>query len=168
VHFEFTHEFDISLDALELAVISPHLADKLTARLASTFVISMKEHVLRDDVLTRVMFFQANVKLPAFAQGVVTSDMCAWHERTTFRLKSHSAEWVVEPNVKAEWKRYFQASGTYALTALDGGRTRRTLKGALKLNVPVVRNVAERMIVGEMKKTFEAEAATLHDLATLV
>jgi hypothetical protein len=34
--------------------------------------------------------------------------------------------------------------------------------------VPVVRPVAERLIVNEVKKTFEAEAATLRDLATLV
>jgi len=36
------------------------------------------------------------------------------------------------------------------------------------LDVPVVRKVAEPMIVNEVKKTFEAEAATLRDLATLV
>ena len=34
--------------------------------------------------------------------------------------------------------------------------------------MPVVRQVAERMILGEVKKTFEAEAATLRDMATLI
>src|SRR6185437_2112458 len=32
VHFEISHEFDIPLDALELAVISPALVDKLGAK----------------------------------------------------------------------------------------------------------------------------------------
>ena len=31
VHFEIAHEFDIPLDALELAVISPNLVDKFGA-----------------------------------------------------------------------------------------------------------------------------------------
>ncbi len=167
MHFEFTHEFDISLDALELAVLSPQLAERLTARLGKSFAISMREHSVKDDVLTRVLFFQANVKLPAFARGVVTKEMCAWDERSIYSLRTHRADWVVDPNVKPEWKKYFRASGTYALEALDGGRTRRTVAGTLDLNVPVVRRIGERMIVNEIKKTFEAEAATLRDLATL-
>ena len=168
MHFEFTHEFDIALDALELAVISPHLAEKLMARLGKSFDISMREHAVDGDTLTRVLFFQANVKLPAFARGVVTKEMCAWDERSAYSLRTHKATWLVDPNVKPEWKKFFRASGTYALEALDGGRTRRTVEGTLHLNVPVVRQVGERMIVNEIKKTFEAEAATLRDLATLV
>ncbi len=168
MHFAFTHEFDISLDALELGVLSPHLAEKLAARLSNGFAITTKQHSLDGDVHTRVLSFQANVKLPAFARGVVTREMCAWDEKTTFNLRTHRGEWVVDPNVKPEWKRFFRASGTYALEALEGGRTRRTVEGDLELAVPVVKKVAERMIIGEIKKTFEAEAETLRDLATLV
>ena len=32
MHFEIAHEFDIPLDALELAVISPNLVDKFGAK----------------------------------------------------------------------------------------------------------------------------------------
>ena len=51
---------------------------------------------------------------------------------------------------------------------MGDGRTKRVVIGDLELKVPVVQKVAERMIVNEVKKTFEAEAETLRDLATLV
>ena len=50
----------------------------------------------------------------------------------------------------------------------NGTGTRRVIRGDLVLNVPVVRRLAERMILAEVKKTFDAEAATLRDMATLI
>jgi len=169
VHFELTHDFDISLDALELAVISPELAGKLAAKLTATYEsVVVKEHALSDGRLERVLFFQANLKLPPFARGVVTREMLAWDERTRYDLGDHRSKWSIEPRVKPEWRRYFHAEGSYALVPLGEGRTRRIVEGDIDLRVPVVvRQVAERMIVAEVKKTFEAEAATLKELATL-
>ena len=40
--------------------------------------------------------------------------------------------------------------------------------GTLELRVPLVRQVAEKLILGEVRKTFDAEAETLRELATLV
>ena len=69
--------------------------------------------------------------------------------------------------MKPEWQKYFAASGTYALEP----RWRRAASASsreLDCACAVVRQVAERLIVNEVKKTFEAEAETLRDLATLV
>jgi hypothetical protein len=171
VHFEIAHEFDIPLDALELAVISPTLVDKLASMLKKSNVeeISQKSHALKDGVLERVWHYQANVKVPPFARGYVTREMCAWDEESTYDLKRHTSSWKIVPNVKPEWRKYFSATGTYRIVELGDGRARRIVEGNLELRVPpFVRQVAERMIVGEVKKTFEAEAATLRDMATLI
>ena len=168
MHFEIVHEFDISLDALELAVLSPGLIDKLAPKLENVGRVSQKTHSLQNGVLERVWIYRASVKLPSFAQKHVTPDMLAWDEVSRYTLRSHSSAWVIEPHVKPEWRKYFRASGTYELVPFADGRTRRVVKGDLALNVPVVRQVAERMILNEVRKTFEAEAATLRDLATLV
>ena len=69
---------------------------------------------------------------------------------------------------QTEWRKYFTASGTYELTTLDSGRTKRTVSGTMELRVPVLRQVAEKLIVGEVRKVFDAEAETLRDLADLV
>jgi hypothetical protein len=168
VQFEVVHEFDIPLDALELAVISPNLFQELSKRLHSIESVSQKEHVLTNSQLDRLWSYRANVKIPAFATKYVTPEMCAWDEKSTYDIKRHSSEWTILPHVKPEWRKLFTAKGTYSLAQLDSGRTRRTVSGTLELRVPLVRQVAEKLIVGEVRKTFDAEAETLRELATLV
>ena len=168
MQFEVVHEFDIPLDALELAVISPNLFQELSKRLHGIESVSQKEHVLVDSQLARLWSYRANVKLPAFATKYVTPEMCAWDEKSTYDIKRHSSEWTILPHVKPEWRKLFTAKGTYQLSQLDSGRTRRTVNGILELRVPLVRQVAEKLILGEVRKTFDAEAETLRELATLV
>ena len=86
MHFEIVHEFDIPLDALELAVISPSLCQKLAHRLPNMESIQQKEHVLKDDRLERVWSYRANMRLPAFARAYVTPEMMAWEERSTYDI----------------------------------------------------------------------------------
>jgi len=168
VHFEVVHEFDIPLDALELAVISPDLFQRLATRLSSIESVQQKEHILKDNTLERLWSYRANVRIPAFAAKYVTPEMCAWDEKSIYDIKRHTSEWTILPHVKPEWRKLFAAKGTYVLAQLDSGRTRRTVTGSLELRVPLVRQVAEKLIVGEVKKTFDAEAETLRELATLV
>ena len=168
MQFEVVHEFDIPLDALELAVISPNLFQQLSTRLSSIESVQQKEHVLKDGTLERLWSYRANVKIPAFATRYVTPEMCAWDEKSIYDIKRHASEWTILPHVKPEWRKLFTAKGTYTLAELGSGRTRRTVSGTLELRVPLVRQVAEKLIVGEVKKTFNAEAETLRELATLV
>ena len=168
MHFEITHEFEIPLDALELAVLSPNLIERLGTRLPNIEHVRQIEHALSDGVLERVWTYQADIKIPAFAKSYVTREMCAWDERSVYCIETHSSKWTIVPNVKPEWRKYFVGSGTYALEAAENGTTRRRIYGDLELRVPtLVRRIGERMIVNEIKKTFEAEAAVLRDLATL-
>jgi hypothetical protein len=172
VHFEIAHEFDIPLDALELAVISPDLVDKFGAVARSQHAgiqsITERSRSLKNGVLERVWHYQAHVRLPKFAQGYVTPDMTAWDEQSVYETGSHRGRWTITPNIKPAWRQYFSAEGTYAIDPLGDGRSRRTVRGDLELRVRVVRQVAERLILSEVRKAFEAEAATLRDMATLV
>lgn len=170
MRFEIVHEFEIPLDALELAVISPDLFSKLKDRLANVEDVRQKEHRLEGGVLHRVWAYQANFKVPVpvFANKVVTREMLSWDESSTYDLKAHEAEWSVAPNVKPEWKKYFQAGGKYRLSTDGQGKTKRTVEGELFLRVPIVHKLGERAILGEVRRMFDAEAETLRDMATLV
>ena len=172
VHFEITHEFDIPADALELAVISPDLADKFGRVVAKLGVgiesVTERSRTVKNGVVDRVWHYQANIRIPKFAQGYLTREMCAWDERSQYRLGDHRGQWSIVPNIKPEWRKHFLAEGSYAISSLGGGRARRVVVGDLEVRVRVVRQIAERLIVAEVKKAFEAEATTLREMATLI
>lgn len=167
VRFEIVHEFDIPLDALQLAVISPSLCERLAGRLSNIESLRQEEHVLEAERLDRLWSYRANVRLPPFARAYVSPEMMTWDERSTYDMRTHSSHWSISPRVKPEWQGYFAASGSYVLAALDRGRTKRTVSGTIELRVPIFRHLAQRLIVGEVQKTFDAEAETLRDLARL-
>lgn len=164
MHFRIVHELEIPRDAVELAVLSPDLGRKLADRLPS-MQITQRKHRMEGSALERTWYFKANVRLPRFAKGV-TPEMSSWLERWTYDLEAHRAEWLIVP-VRLAWRKYFRAEGSYSLDATGEARTRRTIEGDLHLNVPVVSRVAERMILGEVEKIFEAEVETLREVATL-
>jgi hypothetical protein len=171
VHFEIAHEFDIPLDALELAVISPSLVDKFGATVNRLRVgiekVTERSRSLRNGVLERVWRYQANVNVPQFARGHLTREMCAWDEQSVYEMARHRGRWTIVPNVKPEWRRYFSSAGSYEIESLGDGRSRRVVQGELDLRVRVVRQVAERLILSEIRKAFDAEATTLRDMASL-
>lgn len=167
MQFEIVHDFDIPLDALELAVISPDLVVDLARKLTNIESVQQKEHLLKEGRLERMWSYRANVKIPSFATKYVTPEMLAWDEKSTYDIKKHSSEWTILPHGKPEWRKVFAAKGTYSLAELGSGRTRRSIVGSVELRVALVRPVAEKLIFGEMKKVYDAEADTLRALATL-
>ena len=167
MQFEIVHEFDISVDAIELAVLSPRLIDLLAPRLPEMETVTQQSHELVDGVLKRVWCFAANMRVPEFAKARVTKEMLRWEERSTYSLKTHEATWEIVPAVKREWQQYFHAFGRSSLVPRGDGSAR-IVRGELELVVRVVGAVAERLIVNQVKKIYDAEAASLRDLATLV
>ena len=165
MRFEITHEFDSPLDAIELAVLSPTLGDMLARSLTMIESVETLEHSLEDGALRRVLRFQASVPLGIFKGKNVARDAMSWEETWTYRLANHASTWSIAP--KEQWKRFFRSEGTYRLEPMADGRTRRTVVGDLEIRVPMVAGLAERMALVEVRKTYDAEANTLRELATL-
>jgi hypothetical protein len=167
LRFELSHDFDIPRDALELAVLSPDFLEKLATRLKNVERCAQQRHEIDGEKLLRTWFFQWNIPIPAFARAHVTKEMCAWEERTEYNLSKHSSTWAVHPHIKPEWAKMFSAIGDYALVSTGENKTTRRVSGEIQVNVPLVKQVAERFIIGEIRKNFEAEATTLREFATL-
>src|SRR5690349_19724171 len=118
LRFEITHDFDAPLDAVELAVLSPHLGEKLTDALAQTKIESVAtlEHEIKDGALHRVLEFQASAPFAFLKSYTIPKDAMSWQERSTYRLSEHSSTWSV--HTKEQYARYFRSNGTYRLTRL--------------------------------------------------
>lgn len=167
MRFEITHDFDVPLDTLELAVLSPHLGEKLQQALAHTKIESVVtvEHTLENGQLYRVLKFQASAPFAFMNSRHVPKDAMSWHERSTYRLADHASTWAVSP--MEQYTRYFSSKGTYRLDALPDGRTRRTVIGEFQVNVRLLGGMIERLALAEVRRTYDAEADTLVQLTTL-
>jgi hypothetical protein len=172
VHFEIVHEFDIPLDVLERAFMSPRLVDKFDAAIQELGVgverITEHRRILASGVLDRMRHYEARGTLATFASAYLTREMCAWDVESVYTMASHAGRWTLVTNLKPEWREHFASSGTYAINALDGGRSRRIVGGDIDVRLPVVRGMAERFILAAVRKAFDGEATTLRELATLV
>jgi hypothetical protein len=168
LHFEVAHELDAPLDAVELAVLSPALGPMLAKALAPGIAsVEIMQHELSGGELRSVLRYQASAPLSIFQGRTIAKDALSWDTCQVYRLASHEARWEVLP--REQYRRYFQASGRYLLTALPDGRTRRTIGGDLSIAVPVpmIGPIAERLALAEIRKTYDAEAEVLRSLALL-
>ncbi len=100
---------------------------------------------------------------PSFARGV-TREMLGWDLRLTWHLPTRAADFVIDPHVKPEWKRYADVRGAYRIEA-RGARSARVLEGDLSIHVAVVGALAERFAVRQLSVQFEGEARLLADAA---
>lgn len=167
MHFEFRHDFDAALDVLELAILSPTLIDRLVPRLRRMESVVQRKHEVDGGRLDRVWAYQADIKVPAFAKGFVTKEMCAWEETSSYEISTHKGTWAIVPNIDEKWRKHFTASGTYRL-AKDGESSYRIVEGDVRLGVPrVIEEIALRFVIGEIKKMFDAEAEMLREVSTL-
>ena len=168
VHFEIAHEFDIPLDALELAVLSPDLAKRIDAAPERHRAVEQREHALKDGVLERVWRYQANMQAPAVrralrhARDVRVGRASDLRDAPPARVDDHAPR---EARV-AQVLRRLRGRTSSSPSAKRG--TRRIVRGELELRVsPVFRRSPSGSSSAEVKKTFDAEAATLRDIATL-
>lgn len=167
MRFEIVHQFDLPLDAVELAVLSPDLFAALAPRLPNIETLKQLSHSVRDGVFERVWSYRANVKVPGFARPYVTPEMLGWNEESSYDLERHSARWSIVPHAKPAWRDFFASTGTYRLVPRGDDGSARVIQGDLSLEVPFARQLAERAILREVRKAFDAEALALRDLATL-
>jgi hypothetical protein len=166
LRFEITHEFDAPLDAVELALLSPDLGLFMAKALAPLIEsIETVEHVIERGFFRRVLRFQASAPLPMFRGRDVAREAMSWEETSVYRLSEHASSWSVAP--REQYRRYLWSSGTYRLEPAPDGRTRRRVIGDFEVKAGVLSPIIERMALGEVRKTYDAEAETLRTLSTL-
>lgn len=168
MHFEISHELDAPVDVIELAFLSPEMGRLLALALApGVESVETVLHEVKDGELHRTLHFQASAPLSIFKGITVARDALCWDTHAFYRLSDRTSTWEVKP--REQYRRYFRASGTYRLEAIPEGRTRRVVAGDLEITMPVpmIGGLVERLALSEVRKTYDAEADTLHKLATL-
>ena len=96
----------------------------------------------------------------------MTLEQLSWDELWRYDLASHAATFTIKPHAKED--RWFSAQGTYRLEAPRRRPRAPPRRRRAHVHVPVLGTIAERLLLTEIKKTFDQEADVLRDLVTLV
>ncbi|AKT36268.1 DUF2505 family protein [Chondromyces crocatus] len=179
MRFSIVHELDAPFDAVSLALLSPELGPRLGQRVNSLESVVTVEHAIHEGEMRRVLRFQAAAPLSVFKGYDLARDAMAWDEIFHYKLAGGASSWRIAPVAlegsagsgekkgRERWKDHFRAEGTYRLEALPGGRTRRSVEGMLDVRLSMIGALVERMALVEVRKTYDAEADTLRELAVV-
>lgn len=159
------------IDAVELALMSPELASAFAERWDGVSAIERIEHEVEGDRIARIWRCQARSPLKVLKGYEITRDMLTWEEHWSYDRSDHQGRWHVVPrpgvDPDAPWRARFEMKGAYVLDPLTDGRTRRTVRGDVRVELKVVGAVVERVAIAELRKAFSAEADALGSLSTL-
>ena len=101
-----------------------------------------------------------DVQLNSTAQRFVGDADPAWVEESRWDPQSKTWEWNVIPEVGGS---LLEANGTIAIEDAGDGKTKRRVRGRVKVNVPLYGGKVEKMIVGGLERAYEEEAGRLSE-----
>ena len=164
MHFSLTHYFEASIDAYERALFDPGLMEFLIPRMPSVREVHVLEFREENGVVHRRRRFFPNPPktLPAFAR-VLKPEYMQWEEHSTFDRATKVFHYENFPNIPPAYKHYFVNRGEYRLHPEGPARIRRVIDGELRLKVPLVGGLGEKLIWKEAERTFEQEAKGLQE-----
>ena len=171
MHFEIAHEIAAAVDAVELAMMAPELGPRIGRAVESLESIELCAHELAEGAFARVWRFQGRTPFRVLRPFRIRRDMMVWDEHASYRLDAHEGTWLIVPRgetaADAPWRAHFHAEGRYWLEPLDGGRTLRRVEGDIGVHFKLVGAIVERVAVGEIRRTYAAEAALLGELCAV-
>lgn len=154
------HPLDVSVDEALAAALDPATLTRVPAYMPMVrSAVRVSQESLDARRVAVVDRFEPMIDPPAFARGV-TREMLGWDLCLTWDRVTRVADFVIDPHVKEEWKRYAVVSGTYRFEA-RGASSARVIDATLEIRVPWVGALAERFAVKTLSEQFAGEARLL-------
>ncbi|HVF54072.1 MAG TPA: DUF2505 domain-containing protein [Actinomycetota bacterium] len=154
--FSFEHHFDRPLEEVAKGMLDLEYQGTLSDldALAGREVLSQEE--APSGVTVRRVRCVLGIDLGA-ARKFIGDGPPAWVEEATWDPEVSAWGWVIHPEVVRE---LLEAHGTIELSP-DGGGTKRSTSGVVKVKVPLYGGKVERVIVDGLRKAYDEEAERL-------
>ncbi len=160
MQFKTENPLDADLDALVALALDPETLREVPRYMPLvTSCVRVEQRALDGGRVRVVDRYEPAIEPPPFARGL-TREMLGWDLCLTWDVAARAAEFVIDPHVKPEWKRYADVRGVYRFES-RGGRAWRVIEGSLVIRVPLVGAVGERFAVSQLKQQFDGEARLL-------
>lgn len=156
--FTLRQEIPAPVDAVGQALVDPDFLVRMAElpKLGSADVVG---HARSGDVVSLQVRYLFQADLPGAVTRFVDPDKLSWVEDSTCDLAAHRTECVLRPDNYANL-----LSGSYdAVIEVATSGCVRTVKGSLKVHVPLVGGKAEKAIVNGLEENAEAQTAILTD-----
>lgn len=160
----------------ELSLVEEIVLDSYTWHNVNKHFSSLKEVkvIYREEVENKICvrkWYVPDIAVPWFAKGKLKPEMLEWGEMLTWCPKTHSGDFIIEPNIPREWKDYFECKGTYSLESVGSQTyygletTKRIVSIDINVKIPLVSGLAERYIADKVKDWYQQEADVLKVLS---
>ncbi len=158
--FRFEHEFDVDVDRLEEAMFSEDLPAYLKEHMPSLEDMEVLDRVEEGNILRRRVRYVPVPLIEKVGPKRVPPEAMIWVEESTY---DRSAKLMTFRNVPTHPKvaELMRNEGTVRLQAKGPGRSVRVMEGELKIAVPFLGKVAERIVFKTAGKVIEEEVAAL-------
>ena len=150
-----------TLDRVERAMFDPHFVDDVPRFMAGIERAEIVE--LREDgpIVDRAIHYYPSFSIPWFAKRVAR-EMAEFTEYLRWDRRTHAGTFRIEPNMPEQWRAYFNAAGSYTLSAGGDGSTARKVTADLTIRHGIMSGtLPTRIIVGIIKRQFRREARLL-------
>ncbi len=154
MRFTIDQRYDADADAIARAYANPDLYADLpaTAKLGPPEVVSHQQD--GDRAVLEVRYrFQGD--LSSAVRAVLDPARLTWVERTEHDLVNRTIAFTLRPDNYADRMR---CSGQLRIEPVDGGGSRRTGEGDLKVRAPLVAGTVERTLVADLQDHLRADA----------
>ncbi len=151
-NFEIRHEWNVPLK-----VVLEHLFDDaLVGRVNSALESADRRLVSKDDnggkVIQRYEVKAHASDIPAAARKVLSPETLQWTEESVWDPDNERFSWTIITKVMPE---KIDCSGTVYYESLGSDRTSRIVEGGISIKIPIAGRVAEKVIIGKVKESFE-------------
>jgi len=158
MQFELIHTFKASPTAVMNALLDPELGQPLTERMTTIIEIETLSRTEDGDKVTLRTRYLPVPLIKKVATKEINPRWMEWVSEVTFDLKTTKGEFRNIPTT-GRIANLMDNYGTMTLTDLGNGTTRRVIAGELRIKVPVLGRIAEKIIYKEAAKILDEEAA---------
>jgi len=153
--FTIEHTWPVARDVVIAHIFDDTLHERCNAALSSADRARVSVERKEDgEVLQR---FHVKVRdLPPGATKALKPEVFEWDEESRWDPKAERISWRILPQVMQD-----KIDCRGVLYYVDvGGHTRRVVEGEIQIKIPLAGKVAEKIIVGQLEKTYAELSAT--------
>ena len=158
--FEFKHTFDVDVEELERAIFHEKLAAFLQEKVPSVVKIEPLERDDGPDFIERKVRYEPVPMIKKVGPKKVPPEAMIWVEESKYDKKRRMLTFDNVPT-HPKVKKLMSNRGTIRLSSLGPGRCERRMESELKIKVPILGRIAEKMIFKSAGKIIEEEAVAM-------